>query len=300
MLVPLLAATEGSDPHRLPADGEEREDAPDQHTPGESVPLPPESALREPEITEPESLEEQGLPRTPGDADPETPAHPSEPVHGPVALVPEVSEPAVPTATAAAVRPTLRDEPVAEVNAPPATRSPLQRAVVALLLIAAAALIGYALSRPASEDGDPDTLARSAEAARELQLVLDTDDLLEARRFVRTTFGWRVGVPVFEAASLRGVAVAEVTSSIEVPVLLYANGDNREIAVFLYSYALLDQVPERLTFARADFDDLSFGEPVIRQADGTDALLWRDRDDIYVAITDIAPEDLRAGLTMAR
>jgi hypothetical protein len=172
--------------------------------------------------------------------------------------------------------------------------------VLAVLIIAAAALIGYVLSRPNGREAGSDALARSVEAAGELRLVLETDTPAEARQFVREDFGWRVGVPVFEAIPLRGVAIAQTAPAVEVPVFLYADAEGRNVAVFAYSYALLDQVPDRLRLADVDYDDLDDGTPFVRRADGQDVVLWRDRDDIYVAVTDLPPEDLTGGLAMAR
>ena len=199
-------------------------------------------------------------------------------------------------------------EPVAPRPAAPAppseprpARRPLgQRIALALLLIAAAALIGYTLSRSDDGSADPDVLTRSAEAAGRLQLVLETGDPLEAKGFVLDEFGWRVGVPVFEIASLRGVAIAEVAPAVEVPVFLYNGADAVEVAVFAYSYALFDQVPDRLRLDASDYADLTSTAPVSRHIGGTDFLLWRDRDDIYVAVTDLHPQDLANGLSVAR
>ena len=179
-------------------------------------------------------------------------------------------------------------------------RSPLQRTVLALLVIAAAALIGYVLSRPSGREADTDALVRSLEAAGHLQLQLETDTPAEARRYVRDEFGWRIGVPVFEAIPLRGVAIGRTAPAVEVPVFLYADDEGRNVAVFAYSYALLDQVPDRLHLTDADYDKLEEGTPFVRRADGNEVVLWRDRDDIYVAVTDLPPETLTDGFAMAR
>ena len=290
MLAPLLAATDGFDPLRPDADDADEPGATPQQD-------PPPSPTEDPEPVEPEPVEPEPVDPEPVRSD----------AHAPVALVPSAGEPRpdAPPPDSASVQEAMRgaDAPAADVAPATEKRSPVQRFALAALLIAAAALIGYAVSRPAAPDADPDTLARSAEAARTLQFVLDTDDAREARRFVRNEFGWRVGVPIFSgagAASLRGLAVAEVAPAVEVPVFLYSNGDNREVAVFVYSYALLDQVPDRLTFSRGDLDMLAEGDPVVRRADDTELVLWRDRDDIYVAVTDLPAPRLIESLTMAR
>lgn len=192
------------------------------------------------------------------------------------------------------------EEPSGPSEEAPRPRSPLQRVVLALLLVAAAALIGYVVSRPSADSRSPNALVRSAEAARDLTPLLDTEDPLEAQQFVRSEFGWRVGVPLFgREPRLRGVAVAPVAPSVEVPVFLYDDAEG-EVAVFVYSYALLDQVPDRLRLAPTDYEDLAGAAPVLRRSEDHTLLLWRDRDDIYVAVVNGEPERLAEGLTTVR
>ncbi len=192
------------------------------------------------------------------------------------------------------------EEPGGPTGEEPRPQSPLQRVVLAVLLIATAALIGYAVSRPSADSRSPNALLRSAESAQDLTPVLDTEDPLEAQQFVRSEFGWRVGVPLFgREPRLRGVAVAPVAPAVEVPVFLYDDAEG-EVAVFIYSYALLDQVPDRLRLAPSDYDDLAGAVPVLRRSEDHTILLWRDRDDIYVAVVTGEPERLAEGLTTVR
>lgn len=280
MLFPFLVATDGLDPLRPD------EDAPD------------EDLVRD-EHEDTESDVEPALSTEASDAEPPV-SQPPEPVE-PVALIPAAATPEPPAAPVESVRPVLREETPNEKADGEAPRSPVQRFVLAVLLVAAAGLIGYVLSRPAGLDArNPDAVARSVEAARQLQFVLDTQEPLEARRFVRNEFGWRVGVPIIPRVGLQGVAVAEVADEVEVPVFLYADADDREIAVFVYSYALLDQTLDRLTLARADLDDLALGDPVRRPVGPAETFLWRDRDDIYIAVASPDATHLIDGLTMAR
>lgn len=181
----------------------------------------------------------------------------------------------------------------------PEKGSPWQRAALAILLIAAAGMIGYVLSTSDERPSGPDALTRSVEAAGNLRLLLRTDVPAEAREFVRDEFGWRVGVPLFDVVTLSGVAIAQAAAAVEVPVFLYADDDDQNVAVFAYSYALLDQVPDRLRLTNDDYAGLAEGAPTVRDTDLGEVLLWRDRDDIYVAVTDLPPDDLINGLTMA-
>jgi hypothetical protein len=264
----------------------------------EVEPATPEAETAEPETAEPETAEpETAEPETaePETAEPET-AEPE--AYEAMPPAPDI----VPPEPLDRVPPSPPSEPARP--APDAIgstkRSPLQRTVLALLFIAAAALIGYVLSRPADREADADALVRSIEAAGRLRLQLETDTPAEARRYVRDDFGWRVGVPVFEAVPLRGVAIAQIAPAVEVPVFLYADDEGRNVAVFAYNYALLDQVPDRLRLTDADYDELAEGTPFVRRVDGNGVLLWRDRDDIYVAVTDLPPEALIDGFAIAR
>lgn len=261
-------------------------------------PFPAEPAPPEPPSPEATDIAPPDAPEiVPPDAPETTPPSQSE------RLPPASAEPPAWTEDAPRAHPaTPSPPPATSAPVPPAPerRSPLQRAALALLVIAAAALIGYVLSRPDGREAGSDVLTRSVEAAGKLRLVLETDTPAEARQFVREEFGWRVGVPVFEAAPLRGVAIAQTAPAVEVPVFLYADVEDHNVAVFAYSYALLDQVPDRLRLTAVDYDDLDDGAPFVRRAGGRDVVLWRDRDDIYVAVTDLPPDALTAGLAMAR
>ncbi len=249
-----------------------------------STERPPESPLESPPL--PPDLSDATPFRDPSPESSESP-EPEEP-----------SAPAIPPPEPADLRPSAPPEPP-PAPAPP-KRSRVQRLIIALLLIGAAGLIGYMLSRPSETPEAPSVLSRSIEAAGTLRLVRSTDQPAEAQQFVRDEFGWRVGVPTFTTATLRGVALARAAPAVEVPVFLYTDAEGRDVAVFAYSYALLDQVPDRLTLARSDYDDLDLGTPIIRQSDNTEVLLWRDRDDIYVAVTDLPPHALQDGLSMER
>lgn len=260
----------------------------------EAIPPPPESLTSTP-LDDEEASDLGDAEVSPHDESLELLAATESGVVQPVEQAPPVAaEPtrAEPPVAPAETRP--RDEPGRE------KRSSLQRVVLSILVIAAAALIGYVLSRPSDQASDADALARSIDAAGRLQLRLETDTPAEARSYIREEFGWRVGVPVFEAIPLRGVAIALTAPAVEVPVFLYADVEDRNVAVFAYSYALLDQVPDRLRLTATDYDELDRGRPFVRRADGNDVVVWRDRDDIYIAVTDLPPDALTDGLAMAR
>lgn len=281
----LLAASDP--PHEPTPQPDERPDEPDVPPvePGESPaadlaaePTPATPGV-EPSATTPRppAAPDTAWTNAPALAEPPGPAEPPTPVEPP--------EPEAPPARLAPAEPTPRSLP--------------QRILIAALLIAAAALIGYALTRPTDGDAAADALARTVEVAGRLTEPFETDDPAAALAYIRGEFGWRVGVPVFPEAQLEGVAIARVAPAVEVPVFLYRAGGER-VPVFAYSYALFDQVTDRLRLRRADYDALTGEDAVTRRTRGTDLVLWRDRDDIYVAVTDLPPEQLLDGMRMAR
>ena len=274
--------------------------------PPEPEPLAPDASFEDVLDEDPEYADEPGPLPLPDPAydhelepafEPESfePDPPETDSHRPELIIPEPVEP-----EPASIDAESRIAPPAAPPGPSPKRPPLQRAAIAILLIAAAGMIGYVLSTTDERPDEPNALTRSVEAAGNLRLLLRTDVPAEAHQFVREEFGWRIGVPLFDAVSLTGVAIAQPAAAVEVPVFLYADDEDQNVAVFAYSYALLDQVPDRLRLTDSDYEDLADGTPAVRETNLGDVLLWRDRDDIYVAVTDLPPADLVDGLTMDR
>jgi hypothetical protein len=251
----------------------------------------------------------------PRDAPPELPSYPRDPASPPPPPerdpLPELpSYPRDPGPRAEAPSPMLEGPELPsyprdrEADPKPARRlSGLQQAAVIGLGVVALLLVAHALTRDRAErPGEADALARAVAEAGTLEVVLATDDPARARQFARDEFGWRVGVPLFEGVELQGVAIAELAPAVEVPVFVYADVERgRPVAVFALSYALLDQVPERLRLARADYERLAEDDrPSVRRIRGSDVVLWRDRDDIFIAVTGIPPAQLTRRLFVAR
>lgn len=191
------------------------------------------------------------------------------------------------------------DAPGGNARAVPSVR---RRLLVGALALAAAAVVVVAVlrERPAAP-ATADAVVRAAALAERVEPVLRTDDPAVVRGFVRDEFGWRVGVPVFELADLQGAAIVELAPSVEVPVFVYEDARGRRVTVFTLSYALLDQVPDRLRLERADYEALTVAlQPVVRRAADAEVVLWRDRDDIFLAVSTIPPSSLTDRLAMAR
>jgi hypothetical protein len=180
--------------------------------------------------------------------------------------------------------------------------SPLARVLLVLLALAAVGLIAYAVTRESAVEPEGDEImARLVVAMDEVELSLSTAQPAVARQYVLDEFGWRVGVPMFDAASLSGVGIATVAPAIDLPVFLYADDEERSAAVFVLNYVLLDQVPDRLHLAREDYERLAAEpRPHHRTVRSQEVVFWRDRGDIYVAVTEIPSRELAGNIQMMR
>ena len=186
-------------------------------------------------------------------------------------------------------------QPAAE-RAPGALRKRLQRGGVALAIILVSGLLGYLFSSPPPERGaNASVVTLAVERARGADLVLRTDAADRAERFVHNHFGQRLTVPAIAEATLSGVGVEKIADEASVPVFVfYDEITGQSITLYAYSYAFLQQHQDQVELegdilrqieddAHVDIHDL--GENKV--------LVWRHRDDIYVAVTQGNAESLR-------
>ena len=198
--------------------------------------------------------------------------------------------------------PTLRPQiPVPEPARTPAELTegqeprPWGRFAFVALLVVGAGLLGYfATRRGPAEPPALDLVELAAEDAPRAVPLLRTADAGQAERFVYDHVGWRLAAPRIEGTPLDGVGVSEVAPGVAVPVLLYGQGPGR-VAVYAFTYRLLDQAPDRLRLdpdTRAQIEDDAHYD--LHDLGTASALLWRDRDDLFVAVVRGSGEDLRS------
>jgi len=177
----------------------------------------------------------------------------------------------------------------------------VQRLLIGLVAIAAIVLVVLAITSGREDADVHDAMQQVVAAQPRVEMSITTSDPERAQRFVRDEFGWRVGVPSFELAELEGVGIVGIALGVEVPAFLYLDAEGRETVAFALNYALLDQVPDRIRLSPEDYELLAQDtRPRTRRVRGQDVIFWRDRDDIYIAVTEIDSEELAAGLTMTR
>lgn len=176
----------------------------------------------------------------------------------------------------------------------------LRRAVAVVLIIAVAGLLGYGFSVLTDRAPDVNLISLSAEGAGELEATFETASAEQAERYVRDRLARRITVPSIQGAALQGVSIRVVAEGAETPVLIYSNVDGSgSVAVYVYSYAFLD----------AHEDDLQLSPDVLTQIESegffdlhdlgdAKALVWRQRDDIYIAITGGDAEALQERISL--
>jgi hypothetical protein len=174
-------------------------------------------------------------------------------------------------------------------------RHPALRALVAVGVVLLAGLLGWAawLSTRPSETTPPslrttDLIQRSIQTTTSLRIVHLFSQATDAERYLQETLAWRVTVPDIAGAYLQGIALARIVAGLEVPVLIFEDRiTSKTLWIYLYTYALLDRYRDRLHLnpdvlrqieAEQHFDLHILGRQQV--------LIWRYRDDIYVAITE--------------
>jgi hypothetical protein len=92
---------------------------------------------------------------------------------------------------------------------------------------------------------------------------------------------------------LQGVGESEIAAGIPVPVLIFDDGGNGPLAVFALSYALLEEVGDRFTLGEDVLKQIQTeGFTDIHDEGRRKVIVFRNRDDIFVAVTTGDPQDL--------
>ena len=213
---------------------------------------------------------------------------------------PEPPEPAALPTSPPPLPPAASPEDPAPSLAAPAekeARPRLGRLVVGLVLITTVAVLGFLASRSLNRPPETNLITLSVKQADAVRLSFKTDSPEQAESYVWDQLMWRLTLPTIDQATLRGVGLREVVPGITVPVFLYEDtdtDDTRRIALYVFSYALLDRHNNRIQLEpeilRQIQDDQRFD---LHDLGERNVLVWRNRDDIYLAVTPGDPEALR-------
>jgi len=172
------------------------------------------------------------------------------------------------------------------------------RLLVVMLLILAVGALGYFASRSLEREPETNLITLALQQADAVRPTIRTDSPQQAEDFVQQELGWRLTLPTIDQAALTGVGLREVAPGVTVPVFLYDDTlddtDATALPLYVFSYALLDRHKEHIQLEpeilRQIQDHQQFD---LHDLGRRNVLVWRNRDDIYVAVTPGDPEALR-------
>lgn len=164
----------------------------------------------------------------------------------------------------------------------------LRVAVPALLIVLASGLIASGLANLTKRSQETNLVSLSVRQAENIEAGFETADPGEAENYVRESLSRRIDVPAIEDAELTGVSIHDAGDGAQIPVLLYRNlNESGGIVLYAYSYAFLDTHGHRFQLTsdvleRIETEDLFD----LRDSGETNVLIWRQRDDIFMAVTE--------------
>ena len=198
----------------------------------------------------------------------------------PTLVLPEPPRPAA-SLPATARAPRASENPSRAVSTRP------RRLLVAVLSIVGAGLVGYVASAVLESPPDANIVTISAARMSSVDIDLPTTSAAEIESYLYDHAARPVRVPQIEQASLLGAGMTEVVEGVHIPVLLYddeASGD--QVPVFVYSYALLDRHADQLRLERDVMQQIEDERHFdLHDLGDTRILIWRSRDEIFVAAT---------------
>lgn len=162
-------------------------------------------------------------------------------------------------------------------------------------IILTAGLLGYGFTRVMTPEPDRNLISVSARTADSIEPTFRTTSPEQAERYILDRLNVRVTVPTIEGATLQGLSIRTVAENADVPVLLFQEIESgRRLPIYIYTYAFLDRHQNNLVLERdilrqiedeGNFDLHDLGREKV--------LIWRHRDDIFLAITNGDAEALR-------
>ncbi|QXD14911.1 hypothetical protein GQ464_016060 [Rhodocaloribacter litoris] len=214
----------------------------------------------------------------------------------PPTLPERLPPPGSPEAGEARPRPAART-PASAASFAHRLRRRLRPLLVAAALIVSAGLVGYGLTKlaPAPEPPETSLILLAARQAASVEPAFHTPSPEQAERYVRDRLGRRVTIPAIDDAVLLGVGQQALVEGAEVPVLLFEDVETEApITIYTFNYAFLEQHRNRIQLERdillqiASEDHFDLHDLGTRQV-----LVWRHRDDIFVAVIAGDAETLR-------
>ena len=170
-----------------------------------------------------------------------------------------------------------------------AGRSRFTQRLLGIILILAAGLAGYIGSTLLERKPNSNLISISAQQARRARAILTTSEPREAQEFITTHLNWRLSLPDISGSTIQGVGISEIIPGVRVPVFLYESEENRRapITLYAYTYALLDQYKDQIELDAATLTAIAEDDHIDQYElrSGDNAFVWRDSDDIFIAVT---------------
>lgn len=173
-------------------------------------------------------------------------------------------------------------------------------ALVGLLIITVAGLLGYFGSQAFQYTPDVNVITLSVDEAESFEPIFRTPSIEQAERWIQDRLDWRLTLPEIQQATLVGVGVSEIAAGVDVPAFSFTDRTtNESITLYAYSYGLLSRYADRLQLERDVLlqieEDSRF---YIYDLNATNqVLVWRFRDEIFVAVVKGNAEALRPRIT---
>lgn len=183
------------------------------------------------------------------------------------------------------------------------TRSRLKNLIRIVAFLLAATLVGYGIrsfkpTTPQPEVAAPanDLVTLAIEAAGEVRPAFRATSAEQAEVFILDRVGQRVLVPSVESRRLEGVGVYVFAGDTETPALIYAGAES--VPIFVFSYAYLDRVAPHFTMDPSILKQITDeGRFAVVDQGRKRALVFRNRDDLYVAVTSGDPVALQGAIS---
>jgi DNA-directed RNA polymerase specialized sigma24 family protein len=181
----------------------------------------------------------------------------------------------------------------------------LQKGGIAFLILLALSFAAYSVSTyltPSASTPSPANLIQlSAERAGALQPTLETSNAAEAELFVTEQLGRNIAVPRIDSSILQGVSIVEMSNAIQVPAFVFTDqASNQRITTYAYTYAVIDQLDDQVQLAQDVRENLQSEQQItLHRTETGNVLVWRVRDDIYLAVTQANPGSVRSRILPA-
>lgn len=173
-----------------------------------------------------------------------------------------------------------------------------RRLILGLFLVCLAGGIGYFFAPTITPEAYPPAstatlTARSVAHVEHVKPSKRVQDIQKTDALVHRELNRHLSTPEIANTTLNGFSIEEVVAGARVPAFFYTEDNGNQLVVFAYNYSLLDQHTPQLQLSPRVLqqleDEFHF---VTTQMQDHHTVLWRSRDEIFVAVTQHNPQSL--------